>query len=111
MKYAFLVPAIAVLAFAALPASAQRSYPGDGNPGAWIHSTDIQQNAKAPYDPRHNQAHLTPDQRSRGLRRGREMLQEVKQQIAEAGTDEERQALLERKREIENAMIQVQQAN
>ncbi len=52
---------------------------------------------------------LSDSDRAALLENGRQMLRDIKHQIKNASSDEERAALLERKQAIENAMIEVQQ--
>ncbi len=110
MKYAYLVPAAAVMVLAASSALAQNTYvqnPGSsGNPGAMIHAAAYSSGTVGGHN-MHSMGHYYAKEQM--LENGRTMLRDIKKQLAVAKTDEERQALLERKHQIEDAMIDAQQ--
>ncbi len=110
MKYAYLVPAAAVMVLAASSALAQNTFvqnPGSsGNPGAIIHAGAFSSGTTGGHN-RYSFGHTYA--KDQMLENGRAMLRDIKKQLAVAKTDEERQALLERKHQIENAMIDAQQ--
>lgn len=113
MKLAYLIP-LATLALVAGPVLAQAyQNPGaDGNPGAYISGANNNRNFSgiSQMDPDHL-SNLTSSQKADMLEQGRAMLRDIKKQLAAASTDEQRQALLKEKQEIEHAMIEVQQSN
>lgn len=108
MKFAYLIPitALAVVAGPALAQSLQQ--PGaSGNPGAIIHAVAYR---SASYNGHATSAGMNRYYaKEQMLENGRVMLRDIKKQLAAAKTDEERQALLERKHQIEDAMIEAQQ--
>ncbi len=114
MKFAYLIPVAAALTLTAGPVLAQAyQNPGaDGNPGAYISGANANKNFSgiSQMDPDHL-GNLTTSDKADMLERGRVMLRDLKKQIAEAKTDEERQALIKKKQDVEHAMIEVQQSN
>jgi len=109
MKYAYLVGTAAILGLLSSPALAQGlgQTPGaSGNPGG----------AGMAYNPQLQGAVGrvrggidSPDKKEMALEHGREMLRDIKKQLANAKTEDERKDLLEQKRAVENAMIDAQQ--
>ncbi len=118
IKKAFFVVSLLALAVA-VPAFAQQdefvASPSGGNgPSLNVGLRMAAENGDrnfgmSQYDPRYD--HLSSNDKAALLDNGREMLRDIKRQLKNATSDEERAALLEKKRAIENAMIEVQQMN
>jgi hypothetical protein len=113
MKYAFLVAAAAGLVLAAAPAFSQSQFPGaTGNPGGEIAAQNASQNFYGmSQDNLKTGRHMTTYNRADIVERDRQEIHNLNQQIARAANDEERDALRKRKRDIQNEIIEVQQAN